>query len=77
MKKQANPESKIGYVELEDGSLDWTTPNFDLHISNPKVGEKYEVLVFDSREKENDKAFIEGQEFYFWYEVLAYLETWN
>ena len=74
-KKQANPESSIGVKELKDGSLDWTTPNFDIHIPNYKAGEKYEVLVFDSREEEN--AFIEGQEFDFWYEVLAYIETWN
>lgn len=77
MKKQVNPESSLGVKELENGALEWTTPNFDIYISNPEVGEKYSVLIFDSSKKDNDEAFIEGQEFDFWYEVLEYIECWN
>lgn len=77
MKKQANPESSLGPKELEDGSLDWITPNYDLHIEMPEKGNvAYTVFVFDSS-KEGDEGWVEAQEFDFWYEVLEYIECWN
>ena len=77
MKKNVNPESTWGVKELEDGSLDWITPNYDLHVETAKKGgEKYVVFVFDSS-KEGDEGWVEAQEFDFWYEVLEYLEGWN
>ena len=79
-KKPANPESKWGPKELEGGDIDWTTPNFDIHIQNPEPGDldqEYTVTVFDSRIKNNDDAFVDSQGFWFWWEVLEYLEGWN
>ena len=84
MKKSANPESKQGFKEL-DGALEITTPNYDIHIQYPDPKDKddldqeYIVTVFDSRinTSDDDDAFVDCQSFWFWWEVLEYLEEWN
>ncbi len=77
-KKQANPEESIGYKELDKGDIEWITPNFDIYIENAIMGNQaFIVNVFDSKEKDDNKALQESREFYFWWEVLEYIEGWK
>lgn len=77
-KKQTNPESQVGFREVGNGDIEWMTPNFDIYIENAVKGDQaFIVNVFDSSIRRDDLALQESREFYFWWEVLEYIEGWN
>ena len=79
-KKQANSESSLGVRGIDEGTLVWTTLNYDIYIEecehyyeNGGREKKYVVEVFDCR----DKLPVGDGSFFFWWEVLEYIECWN